>query len=74
MESITFQSEDGGFTVFKLQPAGGRGLVTAVGKVSAPLVGEQAEMSGEWTEHVRFGRQFKVSTYIRIAPSTEKGI
>lgn len=74
VESITFQSEDGGFTVFKLQPAGGRGLVTAVGKVSAPLVGEQVEMSGEWTEHIRFGRQFKVSTYKRIAPSTEKGI
>ncbi|VBB09428.1 Hypothetical protein LUCI_4718 [Lucifera butyrica] len=74
VENITYQSADGGFVVFKLQPAGGRGTVAVVGHTGAPLVGEQLELAGEWVEHARFGRQFKMVSCKRVAPSTLKGI
>jgi exodeoxyribonuclease V alpha subunit len=74
VENITFQSPDGSFTVFKLRPDKERNAVAVVGKLPAPLVGEQLEMQGEWVEHARFGRQFKIVSYKRIAPTDLKGI
>ncbi|HML88581.1 MAG TPA: ATP-dependent RecD-like DNA helicase [Methylomusa anaerophila] len=75
VDSITFQSGDGSFTVFRLRPGGQeRGTVAVVGKFPAPLMGEQVILAGQWVEHLRFGRQFKADTYRRIAPTSEKGI
>lgn len=74
VESITFQNEENGFSVFKLKPTEGSGLIAVVGTIAAPLVGEQLELMGEWVEHARFGRQFKLSSYKRTAPTSAKGI
>ncbi|MEN6566248.1 MAG: AAA family ATPase, partial [Veillonellales bacterium] len=74
VETITFQNEDGSFTVFKLKPSQERGPVAVVGNMPAPLVGEQLELNGDWVEHARFGRQFKAVSCRRIAPTSLKGI
>lgn len=74
VETITFQSEDGSFSVLKLKPLEGRTTVAVVGAISSPLVGEQLELSGEWVEHARFGRQFKVGSCKRVAPTDVKGL
>lgn len=74
VETITFQNEDGSFTVFKLKPSQERGLVAVVGNMPAPLVGEQLELNGDWVEHARFGRQFKAVSCRRVAPTSLKGI
>lgn len=74
VENVVFRNQDGSFAVFKLQPANENTLITVVGNMPAPLVGEELELSGEWVEHARFGRQFKAATFRRAAPSTVKGI
>lgn len=74
VEKITFQSNDGPFVVFRLQAPGFSSAVAVVGKLTAPLVGEEVEVAGEWVEHARFGRQLKADSYRRIAPTSEKGI
>lgn len=74
VETITFHSEDSSFSVLKLKPLDGRTTVAVVGAITAPLVGEQLELAGEWVEHARFGRQFKVSSCKRIAPTDGKGM
>jgi exodeoxyribonuclease V alpha subunit len=74
VENITFQSTDSSFTVFKLRPDKERKAVAVVGNLPAPLVGEQLELTGEWTEHARFGSQFKITSYKRVAPTDIKGI
>lgn len=74
VENITFQSDDGNFAVFKVKPANENHLVTVVGNVAPPLIGEELELTGEWVEHIRFGRQFKAASYKRTAPTSVKGI
>ncbi|MDF2571191.1 MAG: recD2 [Sporomusa sp.] len=74
IENITFQSNDGSFTVFRLKPDGENGTVAVTGSFPAPLVGEQVALSGDWVEHVRYGRQFKATGCRRIAPTSEQGI
>lgn len=74
VENITFQSDDNSFVVFKLKPDKEHGVVAVVGNLPAPLVGEELELAGEWVEHTRFGRQFKIASYKRVAPTSLKGI
>jgi exodeoxyribonuclease V alpha subunit len=40
----------------------------------APKVGESLEISGAWTYHPKFGRQFKVGEFKIIPPQNEQGI
>lgn len=74
VENILFQNTDNGYVVFKLKPAHESTMVTVTGNLFAPLVGEHVELSGEWVEHARFGRQFKASACKKVAPSSLKGI
>ncbi|MDR3560111.1 MAG: ATP-dependent RecD-like DNA helicase [Negativicutes bacterium] len=74
VENVIYQNQDGSFVVFKLHPVNENGLMTVVGNMPAPLVGEELALSGEWVEHSRFGRQFKALSSKRAAPSTAKGI
>jgi exodeoxyribonuclease V alpha subunit len=74
VENIIFQNAENGFIIFKLKPANENSPVAVIGTMLAPLVGEQLELTGEWVEHARFGRQFKVSNYKKVAISSAKGI
>ena len=74
VENIIFQNTENGFVVFKLKPSNENSPVAVVGNMLTPLVGEQLELTGEWVEHARFGRQFKIQNYKKIAPSSVKGI
>lgn len=74
VENITFQNPESLFVVFKLRPIQAGGLVTVVGKMPAPFLGEQLEIFGQWSEHAKFGRQFQVSSFKRTAPADIKGI
>lgn len=74
VENITFQNPESLFVVFKIRPIQAGGLVTAVGKMPAPFLGEQLEICGQWIEHSKFGRQFQISSFKRTAPADIKGI
>jgi len=74
VENITFQSNDGSFTVFRLKLDGGSGTAAVTGSFPAPMVGEQVSLTGEWIEHARYGRQFRASACKRTAPTSLQGI
>jgi exodeoxyribonuclease V alpha subunit len=74
IERVTFNNEENGFTIAKLKVSGRRDLVTVVGTLMAPTPGEVVQMKGEWSQHPKFGEQFKVSTYKSVAPATAYGI
>ncbi|SMC39741.1 SF1B family DNA helicase RecD2 [Sporomusa malonica] len=74
VENITFQSNDGSFTVFRLKPDGENKAVAVTGSFPAPLVGEQVALAGDWVEHARYGRQYRATSCRRIAPTSEQGI
>jgi exodeoxyribonuclease V alpha subunit len=74
IERITYSSEETGFTIARVKVEGRRELVTVVGKLVAPRVGEAIRMKGEWANHPRYGEQFKIVQYRTEIPATLHGI
>lgn len=75
LERITFQSEDSGFTVARLQPDdGGDELATIVGVLSNVAIGSTLKLSGRWQRDSRHGLQFRFDRYQVSKPNTVKGI
>src|SRR5262249_52680490 len=67
IERVTFHNPDSGFVVLRVQPQGKRGVVTVVGTLASPVVGEIVEASGAWAEDREHGLQFRASE-LRTAP------
>ncbi len=74
IEKITFTNEENGFTIARVKVPERHELVTVVGTLMAPMPGEILEMRGEWSDHPKFGRQFKVVEYRTRVPATVYGI
>ncbi|MGB5745399.1 MAG: ATP-dependent RecD-like DNA helicase [Desulfobacterales bacterium] len=74
IERITFTNEENGFTIARVLVSGCHEPVTVVGILMAPTPGEILDMQGEWSNHPRFGRQFKVREYNSRVPATVSGI
>ena len=80
VERITFQNEDSGYTVARLQvedpghAASPDGLATIVGEMLSINPGETVVLEGEWTNHKQYGAQFKIASYRTVQPSTVEGM
>jgi exodeoxyribonuclease V alpha subunit len=53
---------------------GRQDLVTVVGSLLSPMPGEIIRMQGEWSNHPKFGEQFKIVSYKSMVPATCHGI
>lgn len=74
IESITFFDEESGFTIARVKVRGSRDLVTCVGSMANPIPGEVLSMEGEWINHPRYGRQFRVDICRSTTPASVQGI
>ncbi len=74
LERVTYTDEESGYTIAKIKVYGRRELVTIVGSIMNPSPGEILTVKGEWTNHPKFGEQFKVVFYRCAVPATTKGI
>jgi exodeoxyribonuclease V alpha subunit len=74
IERITYTSDETGYTVAKLKVYGQRDLVTIVGNLLAPTPGEIIKIRGEWSNHPKYGEQFKVVQYKTAVPASVYGI
>jgi exodeoxyribonuclease V alpha subunit len=74
IERITFRNEENGYTVAKIADSRSGESVTAVGTLAHADAGTELELSGSWTVHPKFGRQFSIDTYSEILPTDTKGI
>ena len=68
VEAVKYRNEQNGYTVLEI--GCDEGLITAVGIFADLSVGENVKLSGTWTYHTTFGRQFKVDSYERSMPHT----
>lgn len=68
VEDIRFRNEQNGYTVLDI--GCDDELITAVGVFADISVGETVKLSGSWTYHATFGRQFKAQSYERSMPHT----
>ncbi len=70
---IVYASEDGAYSVMRVQDRQGR-LLTLVGSIAGAHEGQEIEATGTWINHKEHGRQFKVSACKFTLPSTAEGI
>ena len=78
VDRITFQNEENGYTVARLQVEGSTAynnrLATIVGEMLSINPGETVILEGEWTTHKQYGSQFKIESYQTVHPSTVEGM
>jgi exodeoxyribonuclease V alpha subunit len=74
LDTVTYYSEETGFTVARLKTETHDVPVTVVGPLLNPRPGEVLHLQGEWQQHAAFGRQFRVTTFRIGYPTTEKSI
>ncbi|HDZ90937.1 MAG: ATP-dependent RecD-like DNA helicase [Deltaproteobacteria bacterium] len=74
IERIAYSNEETGFTIARLKVYGRPDLVTVVGNLMAATPGEILKLKGEWTNHPRYGEQFKIVEYRTTVPASVYGI
>jgi hypothetical protein len=70
---VIFKAEDDGYAVLEVQETGSGEGFALVGPVAHLGAGDRAEVSGEWQNHSRYGRQLRRSGRCRSTPPTARG-
>ncbi len=70
--AVIFQNYENGYAVLRLQCAGE--TVTVVGTIPMPAVGEKLIVTGKWSNHAGYGRQFEAEFLERLLPATASEI
>ncbi|GIH26757.1 ATP-dependent RecD-like DNA helicase [Acrocarpospora phusangensis] len=75
LERITYANEETGYTIARVATErSGADLLTVVGPLLGAQPGESLRLTGRWTSHPRYGRQFEVWSYTTVLPATVQGI
>ncbi len=62
LKKVIWRSLENDFTIVAFQPETGLEFI-ATGDLFNPAAGITYEMSGDWTEHAKYGKQFKIDSY-----------
>ncbi|WP_066371042.1 SF1B family DNA helicase RecD2 [Herbidospora mongoliensis] len=75
LERITYANEETGYTIARVATErSGADLLTVVGPLLGAQPGESLRLTGRWTAHPRYGKQFEVWSYTTVLPATIAGI
>ncbi len=69
ISAVVYQNYDNGYAVLRLHVGGGQS-VTVVGTIPMPAVGEQLMVTGRWSNHSNYGRQFEAEFLERLMPQS----
>ena len=69
VSAVVYQNYENGYAVLRLN-VGGRQTVTVVGTIPLPAVGERLMVTGKWSNHSNYGRQFEAEFLERLMPQT----
>lgn len=69
ISAVVYQNYDNGYAVLRLNVGGGQ-MVTVVGTIPLPAVGERLMVTGKWSTHQSYGRQFEAEFLERLMPQT----
>ena len=73
ISAVVYQNYDNGYAVLRLSVGGGQ-TVTVVGTIPMPSVGERLMVTGKWSTHSSYGRQFEAEFLERLMPQTSMEI
>ncbi len=71
--AVVYQNYDNGYAVLRLKCQDGQ-TVTVVGTIPMPAVGEGLLVTGKWTSHSSYGRQFEAEFLERLLPQSSTDI
>jgi len=73
IDRVLFQNHENGYVVFILQ---GRGIneATVCGTIPTIQPGQEVMLTGAWTMHPKFGKQFEAKTCTAMVPTTIVGL
>ena len=69
VSAVVYQNYENGYAVLRLNLGGGQ-TVTVVGTIPLPAVGERLMVTGKWSNHASYGRQFEAEFLERLMPQT----
>ncbi len=69
ISAVVYQNYENGYAVLRLNVGGGQN-VTVVGTIPLPAVGERLMVTGKWSSHPSYGRQFEAEFLERLLPQT----
>ena len=69
ISAVVFQNYENGYSVLRLAVGGGQS-VTVVGTIPLPAVGEQLMVTGRWSSHSSYGKQFEAEFLERLMPQS----
>jgi exodeoxyribonuclease V alpha subunit len=73
IEQVVYYNPETGYTVCRFSLADGQPL-TVVGSFPPLSPGEMLKIEGKWEINARFGKQFKVESFLPVLPSSIRGI
>ena len=71
--TVVYQNYENGYSVVRLQCDDGQ-TATVVGTIPLPAVGERLMVTGRWSSHASYGKQFEAEFLERLLPRTESEI
>lgn len=74
VEQITYRDDASAFTIAKVRCTEQNSTVSVIGHMNQPIPGTMITAKGRWTEHPKFGRQFKAVQIESRPPVTMDGI
>ena len=74
IDRLTYHNPENGYTIARLVVEGQRERIAIVGALASIQEGESVEVEGAWTNHPKYGKQFKVEHYKAVYPSTLEGM
>ena len=69
VSAVVYQNYENGYAVLRLNVGGGQNI-TVVGTIPLPTVGERLMVTGKWSSHPSYGRQFEAEFLERLLPQT----
>ena len=73
ISAVVYQNYENGYAVLRLNCESGQ-AVTVVGTIPLPSVGERLMVTGKWSSHPSYGRQFEAEFLERLMPQTAQDI
>ena len=73
IRAVVYQNYENGYAVLRLGCQEGQ-TVTVVGTIPLPAVGERLMVTGKWSAHQSYGRQFEAEFLERLMPQTSMEI
>ena len=71
--AVVFQNPENAYAVIRLECEDGS-LITVVGTIPVPVAGERLIVTGKWTTHSAYGRQFEAEFLERLLPDSRAEI